>query len=35
MTIEPGYIIRPFGPVIYKNKVSEQLRQVIIDAAEN
>lgn len=35
MTIEPGMILRPFGPVLYKSKISEKLRQVIIDAAEN
>jgi len=35
MTIEPGMILRPFGPTLYKNKISENLRQSILDAAEN
>jgi uncharacterized protein (TIGR02466 family) len=33
--IEPGSIIRPFGPVIYKSKISKTLQSLILDAAEN
>lgn len=35
MTIEPGLILRPFGPVLYKSKISEELRQEIINQAKN
>ena len=35
MNNDTGMILRPFGPTLYKNKISENLRQCILNAAEN
>ena len=34
MKIKPGFVMRPFGPTMYKNTVSDRFRDEILDASK-
>ena len=34
MKIKPGFVMRPFGPTMYKNTISDRFRDEILDASK-